>query len=185
MEQIKTVLWKKVDNSSLEHFKLYSGDGGFVLEGSINLVLEHLPTKVTYRVECDKQWRTRHVALSQDLAGKKRRLAFLVDKNQHWQQNKKPLIFGEGLFDIDFEISPATNLLPIRRLNLTIGESAESTAVWVHFPNLTLESLRQRYTRLSDRCYRYEAPEVDFKAQLEVDEAGLIVKYGALWMRIA
>jgi hypothetical protein len=33
----------------------------------------------------------------------------------------------EGCIDIDLKYSPSTNLLPIRRLNLAIGESAEVT----------------------------------------------------------
>lgn len=149
------------------------------------MVLESLPAKVSYRVKCDCLWRTRHVEVLLERSGKVSRLALAVDENQRWQENRNLLPFAEGLFDADFEISPVTNTLPIRRLNLKVGESVESTAVWVRFPSLKLESLKQRYSRVGDRCYMYEAPDLDFKAQLEVDEDGLIVKYGDLWMRIA
>jgi hypothetical protein len=185
LEHVKTVLWKKADDTSLEYSTLYSGDGCFVLEGSILLVFEQIPTRVTYRVDCDGRWQTRHVEVLQEQAERISRLTFAVDKDQRWQVNQQPLPFIDGLFDVDLEISPATNTLAIRRLNLGVGESAESTAFWVRFPSLTIERLRQRYTRISNRSYRYEAPELGFKAKLEVDETGIIVKYGDLWTRIA
>jgi hypothetical protein len=185
MDHVKTVLWRNADDTSLEYCSLYSGGGGFVLEGAIILGLEQLATKVTYRIDCDSRWRTRYVELSQERAGEISRLALVVDETQRWQQSRSPLPLADGLFDVDFEISPVTNSLSIRRLNLKVGESAQSTAVWVRFPGLRLERLRQRYTRIDDTRYRYEAPELGFTAQLEVDKAGLIVKYGDLWMRIA
>jgi hypothetical protein len=185
LEHVKTVLWRKADDTSIEYSTLYSGDSGFVLEGTILLVLEQLPTKVTYRVECDGRWRTRQVEVLQARATEIRRLSLAMDKDQHWRKNQSAILSIDGLFDADLEISPATNTLSIRRLNLGIGESAESTAVWVRFPSLRLERLKQRYTRIGESCYRYEAPELAFEAQLEVDEARLIVKYGDLWMRIA
>lgn len=185
MKQIKAALWRNSDDTSIEYSTLYVSDGCFVLEGTVLLVLEHLPAKITYRVECDSQWRTRHAEVLQEQVGKISGLTLDVDANQHWQENQKPLLFADGLFDVDFEISPTTNTLPIHRLNLKVGESVESTAVWVRFPSLKLERLKQRYTRIGDGCYRYEAPEFGFQAQLEVDEAGLIAKYGDLWMRIA
>ncbi len=182
---VSAVLWRKADNTSFEYSMLHRDGDGFVLEGTIVLILENLPAKVTYKVNCDSRWRTRHVEVLQEQAGKTSRLVFDVDENQHWQENQRPLPFADGLFDVDFEISPATNTLPIHRLNLKAGESADSIAVWVRFPSLKLEHLRQRYTRTSDRRYRYEAPELGFEAQLEVDVDRLIVKYGDIWMRIA
>jgi hypothetical protein len=87
--------------------------------------------------------------------------------------------------DVDLEISPSTNTLPIRRLNLAIGESRELTAAWVRFPELTVEPLAQRYTRLAERRYRYESVVSGFTAELEVDDLGLVVTYEGLWQRVA
>lgn len=185
MVHLRTVLWRKADNTSIEYSVLHRGGDGSVLEGTVILILEDSPAKVTYRVNCDSQWRTRHVEVLQEHVGKVSKLSLDVDENQRWQENHVHLQFADGWFDVDFEISPSTNTLPIRRLNLKVGESAETTAVWVRFPSLKLERLKQRYSRVGDRSYRYEAPELGFKAQLEVDEAGLMAKYGDLWMRIA
>jgi hypothetical protein len=40
---------------------------------------------------------------------------------------------GEGCLDIDLGFSPSTNLLPIRRLTLAVGEAATVRAAWLPF----------------------------------------------------
>ena len=89
----------------------------------------------------------------------------------------------EGLVDVDLQVTPATNTLPIRRLQLGVGESAETDALWVRFPELALERLPQRYTRTGEFRYTYESRGGAFRAELEVDAQGLVVRYGDIWKR--
>ena len=86
--------------------------------------------------------------------------------------------------DVDLGVTPATNTLPIRRLNLPIGRSQDVTAAWIKFPDLTLKPLRQRYTRLSENNYRYES-DTGFSTNLVVDELGLAIDYVGGWERLA
>ncbi len=178
------LLWKKGDNTSIEYFALHRRRDFFVLEGTFVLLLQQLPAKVTYRIVCDSSWRTKQVYVCHDSSGRISRLRLEVDGKQTWREGDTVIPFATGLFDVDFEISPATNTLPIRRMQLRVGESQESTAIWVRFPLLNPGPLQQRYTRLSSNCYAYEAPTLGFKAQLEVDDSGLIVSYGDLWTRM-
>ena len=90
-----------------------------------------------------------------------------------------------GCLDVDLAFTPATNILPLRRLGLAVGESREMTAAWVRFPDLSVEPLAQRYTRLDERRVRYESRGGAFTADLEVDELGLVVSYPPLWERVA
>ena len=90
-----------------------------------------------------------------------------------------------GCLDVDLAFTPATNILPLRRLGLAVGESREMTAAWVRFPDLSVEPLAQRYTRLDERRVRYESRGGSFTADLEVDELGLVVRYPPLWERVA
>jgi uncharacterized protein len=90
-----------------------------------------------------------------------------------------------GCLDVDLAFTPATNILPLRRLGLAVGESRELTAAWVRFPDLSVEPLAQRYTRLDERRMRYESRGGSFTADLEVDELGLVVSYPPLWERVA
>lgn len=90
-----------------------------------------------------------------------------------------------GCLDVDLAFTPATNILPLRRLGLAVGDSREMTAAWVRFPDLSVEPLAQRYTRLDERRVRYESRGGAFTAELEVDELGLVVRYPPLWERVA
>lgn len=57
-------------------------------------------------------------------------------------------------------------------------------AVWIRFPDMSVLVLSQRYTRLAERMYRYESRGGEFTADLEVDDLGLVMRYGTFWERI-
>ena len=103
---------------------------------------------------------------------------------QQWSQNGERLDTFTGLQHIDLSITPATNLMAIRSLKLEVGQSRATSALWVIFPELQLERLDQRYTRLDANHYHYEALSIDFETTLEVDEDGFITDYGGLWKAI-
>ena len=117
-----------------------------------------------------------------------------VDAEQQWQIDREPHRIRSlprrpsrvaRSVDIDLGFTPATNTLPIRRLAPAIGETVDVTALWVRFPELTIEPLPQRYTRLDDSRYRYESAGGAFVAEIEVDDLGLVVTYEGGWQRIA
>ena len=81
-------------------------------------------------------------------------------------------------------MTPAPNSLPIRRLNLRVGSSKSITAAWVKFPELTIQPLPQRYTRLAKDTYRYES-NPGFSAEIVVDDLGLVSSYPGPWERLA
>ena len=87
--------------------------------------------------------------------------------------------------DVDLGWSPSTNTLPVRRLQLAVGERRDLTAAWVRFPQLAVQPLPQSYTRTGERTWLYESRGAAFRAALEVDEQGLVVDYEGLWRRIA
>ncbi|PYX20414.1 MAG: hypothetical protein DMG82_22420 [Acidobacteria bacterium] len=85
--------------------------------------------------------------------------------------------------DVDLALTPATNTLPIRRLNLQVGRSESVIAAWVKFPELTVQPLSQHYTRLGKDTYRYES-NTGFSAEIVVDDLGLVTTYPGGWDRI-
>jgi hypothetical protein len=98
-----------------------------------------------------------------------------------WLMNAIEVPEVAGSEDIDLGFSPSTNLLPIRRLALKVGEHATVRAAWVRFPELTLELLEQTYTRISPDCYRYESEGGEFRRDLKTDENGFVVEYPTIW----
>jgi hypothetical protein len=82
------------------------------------------------------------------------------------------------------ELQPVYQHLAIRRLQLTIGQTAAVRAAWLRFPTLELEPLEQTYTRIAERVYRYESSGGRFVADVIVDAQGLVLDYGE-WSREA
>ncbi len=86
-----------------------------------------------------------------------------------------------GCIDLDLNFSPSTNLLPIRRLNLPIGQEAAVRAAWLRFPSFSLEPLEQRYRRVDAAVYRYESAGGKFVTQLDVNASGFVTRYPGFW----
>ena len=86
-----------------------------------------------------------------------------------------------GCLDLDLNFSPSTNLLPIRRLNLEIGQQSEVKAAWLRFPSFELEPFPQVYTRLDEFTYRYSSGGGTFVRDLTVNNAGFVTDYPGLW----
>ena len=86
-----------------------------------------------------------------------------------------------GCIDLDLNFSPLTNTLPIRRLNLEVGEEAHVRAAWLRFPSFKLEPLEQVYRRFKSSQYQYESAGGSFVSELEVEKAGLVIHYPNLW----
>jgi hypothetical protein len=178
------LLWAFPDQDSLEYFDLTETNDAIVLEGTVVLCLDQRAARVNYRIECAPDWTTRRALITQDYDGQARTLDIRVDQAGRWFTNDQPVAFAAGLTDIDLSVTPSTNLLPIRRFNLNVGEAREVTAVWVRFPSLTLEPLHQRYTRVDEQLYQYEGLSTGFSALLEVDEFATVVRYGDYWRRV-
>ena len=110
-------------------------------------------------------------------------LSLSVESRGVWRSSGQELRDVRGCDDVDLALTPATNTLPIRRLNLQIGSSESVIAAWLKFPELTVQPLSQRYTRLSKDTYRYES-NTGFSAEIVVDDLGLVTAYPGGWERI-
>jgi uncharacterized protein len=87
-----------------------------------------------YRVKLSENWIFREVEI-QTTDNKK--LFLTHDGSGNWRDAlNKPLEHLQGALEIDFVLTPFTNTLPIKRLNLERGESAEITTAWIDFPSL-------------------------------------------------
>lgn len=89
----------------------------------------------------------------------------------------------DGAREVDISVSPLSNTLPIRRLNLAVGESADIITAYLTLPDLTVTFDPQRYTRLSEREYLYESRDSDFRRTITVDDTGLVIDYPGLFER--
>jgi hypothetical protein len=102
-----------------------------------------------------------------------------VDSATRWWINgiESPTVYG--CIDIDLNFSPVTNLLPIRRLNLAIGQEAKVKAAWLRFPSFALEPIEQLYSRIGINTYQYKSGSLTTK--LPVNELGFVISYPDYW----
>jgi hypothetical protein len=89
----------------------------------------------------------------------------------------------DGCIDPDISMTPFTNTVAIRRLGLTVGEAAEISVAYILVPELSLRAAPQLYTRLAERLWRFDGLDIDFTADLTVDEEGFVMEYPGLFRR--
>lgn len=142
------------------------------------------PYGLQYYVFLDPQWRTLSFSFF-TTAG-----AFAVYRSRApgtWTDaDGNRLRAFDGCVDIDLAGTPFTNTLPIRRLSLGAGESAELTMLYLPFDDFAPRPDRQRYTCLEPGArYLYEAVDRDWRVELSVDADGLVVDYPGLFTRLS
>lgn len=179
----RTVRWKRLDRPGAERATVLPSNGKWNVDGRIETDVEGEAARIRYHVTCDEAWRTQAAWVSIKTNKGRRRLGLFVTADARWIVNRKEQANLRGCIDIDLEISPATNTLPIRRLDPKVGEAHEIGVARVRFPDLTVEPTRQRYTRVAARRYRFEGLDTGFAVDILVDDAGLVIDYPALWAR--
>ncbi len=183
VQLLQSLLWKRHDLPSLEHGRLYRHHDGFTLTGTVVASLEGRTLHCSYEVETTSSWETRKVRITLSSGTEEQSLHLERDDEGRWWNGDTELTAFAGTTDIDLGITPSTNTLPIRRLQLEPGESATMTAVWIQFPSLTVAPLPQRYTRTGEFAYRYESSHGAYQADLGVDEHSLVTTYADVWSR--
>lgn len=181
MGTIASILWQGFVLPGHEACRLLSQDSGWHLEGTAVFSHEEKPCQLHYQVICDAAWRTLSAEIKGWLANSSIDIQIKTDPSQRWWLNGVEQPDLKGCIDIDLNFSPSTNLLPIRRLELAIGETAEVKAAWLRFPSFRLEPLPQQYHRLDETIYRYESAGGQFVADLKVSPSGFVLEYPGIW----
>jgi hypothetical protein len=179
------ILWRRLDLPGHDSARIEASEGGIAIEG-LAVFADDAPTALAYRVRCDDGWRT----LSADVRGwrgaERVELAIRRDTGGTWSLNGERYPDVAGCVDVDLNFSPCTNLLPLRRLRLEIGASADVRAAWLEWPAARLRPLPQTYRRRTADEYDYTADVLGepFAAVLRVQPEGWVLSYGDLWRAV-
>jgi hypothetical protein len=179
----RPILWRRLDTPGHEVARLACEDSSPCLSGTAVFLWERQPCRLDYRVICDSRWHTVAGKVTGFVGDEGIEIECTADASCHWRLNGKNQPAVAGCIDLDLNFSPSTNLLPIRRLNLEIGEEALVRAAWLRFPSFQLEPLDQFYRRTGESTYRYESGGGSFVADLHVDSQGFVTRYQDLWER--
>lgn len=176
----QSILWRGIYLPGHEASRFFLQDSNWCLEGTAVFSNDRNPCRLNYLVVCDANWNTLKGRVSGWVGNDSVEIEITVDPEHNWQLNGSDRPAAQGCIDLDLNFSPSTNLLPIRRLNLGLGQEAEVHAAWLRFPSFELERLSQVYRRTGELTYRYEST-TGFAAELEVNAEGFVTNYPGIW----
>lgn len=184
----KTICWRPLWNEryrgvGLEHLLLTE-----TVADSVVLAIdeEQMPFRLSYHLHWDDAWRLREAALAVATGSVRRSLELRTDGEGNWWSDGRALSELSGCLDIDIWPTPFTNTFPLCRRPLAVGERREYRMAWVSAPQLTVTPQPQAYTRLASDRYLFESLDGSgFRAELVVDEAGIVLDYPQLFQRVA
>jgi len=184
----RNIMWTPWSEPGLEHLHLLQQDGNILADSIIVGVSNRMPFRLHYEITCDSNWNVKKLDLVL-LSGNHKSLKIRADGQGHWSTHTgDPIPSLDGCIDVDISATPFTNTLPIRRLELRPGQSAELLVAYVLIPEIELMTDKQRYTCLELNAhgglYKYESMESDFEADLPIDSDGLVIDYPGLFKSI-
>ena len=177
-QTIATAHWRALDREGEDKCRLAKVDHGWLLVGHARFRDEDGFAALDYVVRCDEGWHT----LSADVAGshaEKRIKLALHREGEDWIMNDQVQPQVKGAQDVDLSFTPATNLMPLRRLKDGI---TEMRAAWLRYPACELAALDQIYTRDADEgTITYSAAQTGYATDLKVDPSGFVTLYPEAW----
>ena len=182
---IASIRWRRLDAPGHDSCRLLRFPTGWQLAGRAFFLENALPVRLAYRVTCDPQWRTREGLVRGTVGARRVDLRIERSPGGAWRIERRVVRGLSGCLDLDLGFTPATNLLAIRRLDLSRGGAADAPAAWLDVRDGTLMRLPQRYARRAATAYRYEAPTVGYAADLAVSAAGFVTRYPGLWTSLS
>ena len=185
MDRITAIfLWRRLEEPGHDTCRLYCCDDGWRLEGTAVFRAATGPCCLQYRVLADNRFHTRRATVTGYLGRRAVDLRVAASGRpgaRRWRLNGEPAAGVDGCLDVDLGFTPATNLLPIRRLALGIGEAADAPAAYLSFPALRLRTIPQRYQRTGRHTYAYESRTFGYAATLTVTRHGAVSDYPGLF----
>ena len=135
----RAVVWKNLLLNGTDYCALWHTTEGWLLKGTVVGILEHSrPVLATYEVHCDEKWHTHMVLVERTIGKDMKTLSLNVESRGGWRSSGGELRDLRDCVDVDLALTPATNTLPIRRLDLRVGGTESVVAAWVRCPTLQL-----------------------------------------------
>ena len=185
---LRKIIWSNQADTGLEHFYLRRGTDEVTADGIVIGVEHNVAFRIRYTISCDLRWQVRKVAVK-SLEENEQTVRFVSDGFGNWtDESGNPVPELTGCLDVDVTATPFTNTLPIRRLSLNSGESAEIKVVYFRIPEMQVSIEPQRYTCLETSSaggkYKFESLVGGFTAVITVDADGLVEDYPKLFKRV-
>jgi uncharacterized protein len=177
-------LWRRLDQPGHDACRWdVEADGSHRLSGVAAFAEGARACQLRYEVAADAAFHTRSAHVAGHVGRRAVEIRLRALRGGRWQIDGVERPDLQGCIDVDLGFTPATNLLPVRRLALRTGQAAQAPAVYLDVPAMTLRVLPQRYRRLGRTTYDYESPSHGYRATLELTPQGAVVRYPGVFER--
>src|SRR5512132_357818 len=127
-----TAAWRHLDaRDGFEVLFLRREADGYRFDGHSTAVEDGEPWGIRYRLDIDARWTTRSAHVMSRSASGEREVWLEGDGSGGWLVDGVVAAQLAGCLDVDLEASAFTNALPVRRLDLGVGERADAPAAYV------------------------------------------------------
>ncbi|MFP3832779.1 putative glycolipid-binding domain-containing protein [Chryseobacterium sp. SIMBA_028] len=178
-----TLIWKGITYQSLEYFNIKEDNGCYIVESRIIGFYKDQIYAVDYNLIIDKDWKIHEFVIKSEINRIKHQLTG-KKLQEEWVINNVIHPDCKGFKYIDISLTPFTNTLPIHHLKLQENNPQEIDVIYIDVLNHHIKPAQQRYTRTAANKYLYENIQTYFKAEILVDENGLVVTYPDLFEKI-
>jgi hypothetical protein len=190
LEPERSYFWAARQGPGIEQLRLRLDPMENVAHGLVMGVEQDMPFRLNYKLKWSSDWRIRRLALESHTVDGMRERILQSDGRGHWRDEQGEILPElDGCIDVDISVTPFTNTFPVRRLDLTPGQSAEIRVLYVAAPGLAVKPVTQRYSCRERTAGRhrvtYEGFPSGFTADLELDADGLVIDYPELFRRLA
>jgi len=177
---IATARWRRLDLPGDDSASVYSIEGGYLLQGTAQFEQNDQIAHIEYSVTTDLLWKTIAGSMTGLIAA--RRVEHSIrhtDTGWVLDGNLAPGL--NHLVDLDYDFTPATNYIQLRRMALPMRQSRSLPVAWFRLSAASIAELPQLYARSTETTYRYVAPTCGYDGVLELAENGFIRRYPYLW----
>jgi hypothetical protein len=178
---IRVFIWRKLNGPGHDACQLIPTARGYELLGGSVFLESKRVCQLGYHVVASTSFLTQRASVKGFIGSKSVDLRIRASARGRWAVNGVDQRAAAGCLDFDLGFTPATNLLAIRRLRLSVGKEADAPAAYLAFPLLKLSLLEQRYKRVSQMEYDYEAPQFGYRGVLKVSAMGAVIEYPKLF----
>jgi len=175
------ILWKHLDGDGRDFCRLRRDEEGWLIHGHAVFLHDRSPASLSYRVTATPGWHTIAAQVTGWIGADEIDIRIAQAGDGTWLLDGERQDVAPGIVDLDLGFTPATNLLPLRRLSLDIGARADAPAAYFDLSERGLSVLEQSYRRLDVESYAYAAPAFGYEAVLTVDATGFVRRYPDLF----
>lgn len=178
-----TRTWEALDWKATETNCWQTLEDGHHISGTIIGVVEDTAVAIHYQLGLGPDWLPTILSIH-DLVNPHNKIELSTDKNGRWSDGIETLHALDGCLYVDISLTPFTNTLPVRKLDLPVGKRQAIETVYIRVPEFRIERDEQYYTRESATVYKFESKLTNFCAHIEVDENGFVLEYEGLFKQV-